>query len=123
LLGYRHIPPAHPKLRDLLIGLERFAESPVAPLTRAAVVHMEFVTIHPFFDGNGRLGRLLLNLELLRAGFPWVTVRADERRAFFAAIERAQVDGDTRDYAACIEQLVRAAAKDLTARLRDRAKR
>lgn len=123
LQGYRHIPPAHPKLRDLLIGLERFAESAVAPLTRAAVVHLEFVTIHPFFDGNGRLGRLLLNLELLRAGFPWVTVRADERRAFFSAIERAQVDDDTGDYAALIEQLVRAAAKDLTARLRDRVKR
>lgn len=100
LRGWRHVPPNHRKLRDLLVGLERYAtRTDVDRAVRAFVIHLEFVTIHPFLDGNGRLGRLLMNLELLRGGLPWVTVRADERIPFFRAIERAQVDGDCSEYA------------------------
>ncbi len=114
LRGWRHVPPNHRKLRDLLAGLEQYAaRADVRRAVRAFVIHLEFVTIHPFLDGNGRLGRLLLNLELLRGGLPWVTVREDERTPFFRAIERAQVDGDSREYAKFLWLAVRNARREM----------
>jgi hypothetical protein len=73
--------PSNPKkIRDLIGGLERFAiRKDLSPIARALLVHLEFVTIHPFMDGNGRLGRLLMNQVLLGAGLPWVNHQ--ERRA------------------------------------------
>jgi Fic/DOC family len=110
LKGWRHVPPNARKVRDLIGGLETFAtKSEINPVTRALLVHLEFVTIHPFLDGNGRLGRLLMNLELLIGGLPWVTVRADERSAFFRAIESAQVDDDTEPFIKFLWHLIRAA--------------
>ncbi|MDO8501349.1 MAG: Fic family protein [Gemmatimonadaceae bacterium] len=114
LKGWRHVPPNARKIRDLIDGLETFAaESEIDPVTRAFLVHLEFVTIHPFLDGNGRLGRLLMNLELLSGGLPWVTVRADERNAFFRAIESAQVDNDTEPFIRYLWHLLRQSIHDM----------
>lgn len=113
LRGYRHTPPSPRKLHDLLVGLEQYAAVPTDPLSvRALVLHLEFVTIHPFLDGNGRLGRLLMNLELLRAGLPWITVRSDERIPFFKSIERAQVEHDAVPFAKFLGNLIRTVAED-----------
>jgi Fic family protein len=79
------------------------------------LVHLEFVTVHPFYDGNGRLGRLLMNLVLLSAGYPWVTIRSDERIPFFSSIERAQVEDDTRPFIEFLWHLIRRATADLAA--------
>jgi len=77
LRGWRHVPPNPKKIPDLIGALERFAaRKDLSPITRALLVHLEFVTIHPFTDGNGRLGRLLMNHALLSAGLPWVTIRS-----------------------------------------------
>lgn len=93
--GWRHSPPAHGKIPSLISGLRQFvARSDLRPLTRAVLTHLEFVTIHPFLDGNGRLGRLLMNYALLESGYPWVTIRSDEKHPYFQALERAQVDGE-----------------------------
>ena len=79
-------------------------------------MHLEFVTIHPFMDGNGRLGRLLMNYALLAAGLPWVTIRSDERIPFFRAIERAQVDGDAKPFIQFVWHLIRQAVQELRSR-------
>lgn len=93
--GWRHSPPAHGKVASLIRGMSEFsAKVDLSPLTRAILIHLEFVTIHPFIDGNGRLGRLLMNFALLEAGYPWVTIRSDEKQPYFQALERAQVDGE-----------------------------
>jgi len=116
LAGWRHVSPNPVKLSDLMLGLEQFVgRSDVDPIARAMLVHLEFVTIHPFYDGNGRLGRLLMNLSLLSDGFPWVTIRADERVPFFRAIERAQVDGDTAPFIGFLWKLLRHGSEDLAA--------
>lgn len=114
LRGWRHVPPNPKKIPDLIGGLERFAaRKDLAPIARALLVHLEFVTIHPFMDGNGRLGRLLMNHVLLSAGLPWVTIRSDERVPFFKAIEQAQVDGDAVPFIRFVWHGIRQSATEL----------
>ena len=65
------VPPPADALPDCLAALERFLNDepePVPPLLKAALVHVQFETIHPFLDGNGRLGRLLIVLQLVADG-------------------------------------------------------
>lgn len=114
LRGWRHVPPNPKKIPDLIVGLERFAaRKDLSPIGRALLVHLEFVIIHPFMDGNGRLGRLLMNQVLLSAGLPWVTFRSDERVPFFKAIEHAQVDGDAVPFIRFVWHLIHQSAMDL----------
>ena len=61
--------------------------------------HWRFVAIHPFDDGNGRTGRLLMNLVLLRAGYPPVLIGPEERAAYLEALE-ARGRGDNAPYQA-----------------------
>jgi len=61
------------------------------PLLHAALFHYRFVSIHPFDDGNGRLGRVLMNLVLMRSGFPPVVIKLETRDPYVAALRRADV--------------------------------
>ena len=56
--------------------------------------HFRLVAIHPFSDGNGLTARLLMNLLLLRGGFPPLAVRPEDRKAYLDALERASLTGD-----------------------------
>jgi Fic family protein len=114
LKGWRYVPPNPRKIRDLIDGLESFANrADLDPVTRALIVHLEFVTIHPFLDGNGRLGRLLMNLVLLSGGLPWVTIRSDERMPFFKSIEAAQVEANTEPFIRYLWHQIQHAIDDL----------
>jgi Fic family protein len=65
------VPPPADAVPDCLLALERFLNDepePVPPLLKAALAHVQFETIHPFLDGNGRLGRLLIVLQLVADG-------------------------------------------------------
>lgn len=63
------------------------------PLEMAAVFHSIFERVHPFFDGNGRVGRLLLNHILLRKGYPLLIIQNKNRRRYYNALRRAD-DGN-----------------------------
>lgn len=60
--------------------------------------HFRLVSIHPFADGNGRAARLLMNLLLLRGGYPPVGVRPEDRKAYLDSLERASLAGDREPY-------------------------
>lgn len=60
--------------------------------------HFDFVSIHPFSDGNGRTGRLLMNLILIQDGFPPAIIRKEDRKAYINSIEKGQLHNDLSDY-------------------------
>jgi len=76
------------------------------PIELAAFVHIEFVGIHPFIDGNGRTSRLLLNLELIKAGFPPVVITVEDRLEYYKALDFAHTTGDYEPFLALMEKVV-----------------
>lgn len=72
----------------------------------AAWTHAEFVKIHPFPDGNGRTSRLIMNYQLLAAGFPPISIAKENRLAYFNALEAYAVEGDLTPFAEMIAELV-----------------
>jgi Fic family protein len=72
----------------------RLVSAPATPAT-AFAAHRELVDIHPFNDGNGRTARLLMNLVLIRGGYPPVAVRPEDRLAYIDALQQAQAGRGT----------------------------
>ena len=96
--GTDHIYPPHFHIAGLMEDFISWLNSPPAkalhPVEHAAEAHYQLVTIHPFRDGNGRTARLLMNLCLLRAGFPISVISNDTRSAYIEAIMTAQDQDD-----------------------------
>ena len=91
--GSEHRPPepvAVPGLVHKLIEWLNQAWSD-SPLVGAAYVHHQLAAIHPFIDGNGRLARLLMNLILLRSGYPIVNIRREDRSTYYEALSFADL--------------------------------
>jgi Fic family protein/predicted XRE-type DNA-binding protein len=81
-------------MRELLDWYEEAEKKDeLHPLLRATVLHHEFVAIHPFDDGNGRIGRIVMNFALMRAGYPVAIVPVDNRLDYYNALMAAD-DGN-----------------------------
>ncbi len=95
--GASHRLPDHvivPELMEQFISKVENEWSTIHPVERAAKVHAEFVKIHPFIDGNGRTSRLLMNYELMKAGFPPAVIKAIDRARYYDALDLAHTTGD-----------------------------
>jgi len=66
----------------------------IHPVQLAALVHLKFVSIHPFGDGNGRISRLLMNYVLNKKDYPMLIIDYSERNSYYNALERSQLKGD-----------------------------
>ncbi len=76
------------------------------PAELAAQAHYRLVSIHPFVDGNGRTARLLMNLLLMRKGYPPVFIRTRERLAYLNGLEKAQLGGSIEAYEALMYRVM-----------------
>ena len=92
ITGAAHQPPdAHAVEQEMnqLIGWFSAARRKLHPVELAARVHHRLVHVHPFFDGNGRTARLLMNLTLMRHGFPMAVVQKVDRRRYYRVLQQA----------------------------------
>ncbi|WP_100012387.1 Fic family protein [Lentibacillus sediminis] len=109
--GAEHIPPAPYLIKEQMEELVNWYEQntiEMHPVARGAMLHAIFVGIHPFVDGNGRTSRLLMNLELMKAGFPPIVIKVENRLEYYKALERAHTQKDYGDFI----QLVAKEAED-----------
>ena len=72
----------------------------------AAKVHADFVSIYPFIDGNGRTSRLLMNLELLKAGYPPCVITVENRLAYYEALDQWMAYGKTESFIKLVSDAV-----------------
>jgi Fic family protein len=73
--------------------------------------HFIFVYIHPYMDGNGRIGRFLMNVMLAAGGYPWTVVPLERRDGYMAALEEASVRQNIAPFAHFLAQLVKQALR------------
>lgn len=116
LAGYRngtvyirhsmHTPPNPEAVRDLMPALFELLQQEEEPAVRVVLGHFMFVYIHPYFDGNGRIGRFLMNVMLASGGYPWTVIPVDRRDDYMVALEAASVEGDIKPFSRFLAGLV-----------------
>ena len=118
LAGYRndqvyirhslHTPPNREAVRDLMPALFDLIKDENNPAVRVVLGHFMFVYIHPYMDGNGRMGRFLMNVMLAAGGYPWTVVPVEERNAYMEALEAASTTENIVPFTDFLATLVRA---------------
>lgn len=93
-----HIAPAPEKVEEMLHDLLLTYSSNLSQyfLDKIALFHLAFETIHPFCDGNGRIGRVIINWQLQRLGFPMIIVRNKEKQEYYRAFREYNLDERTK---------------------------
>lgn len=97
----RHVPPPALEVRSRLIELLRRTgrnRGELHPVQLAGEFHCWFEDIHPFGDGNGRVGRLAMNVLLARSGFPMLDIAYDRRAGYYSSLEEASVQNAPRRF-------------------------
>ena len=116
LAGYRpgpvyirrsmHVPPPREAVRDCMPVLFELLANEIEPAVRVVLGHFVFVYIHPYMDGNGRMGRFLMNVMLASGGYPWTIIPLKRRNDYMAALESASVRQDIQPFAEFVSKLV-----------------
>jgi Fic family protein len=116
LAGYRdgavyirdsmHVPMNRDAVLDAVPAFFDLLRDETHPAVRVVLGHFVFVYIHPYPDGNGRMGRFLMNLMLAAGGYPWTVIPVAERKTYMAALEQASVGEDIGPFARFLAALV-----------------
>lgn len=109
LAGYRghqvfirnaaHVPPPKEAVRDMMPALFDLLETEPHAAARAVLGHFIFVFTHPYMDGNGRIGRFLMNAMLASGGYPWTVIEVARRPEYMQALNAASSEGDIGPFA------------------------
>ena len=83
-----------PKIEELLNNYKVWSET-MHIVERVAIFHLQFESIHPFIDGNGRTGRLIMNLQLIKEGLPAINIKFADRRKYYDAFDEYSRTGST----------------------------
>jgi hypothetical protein len=116
LAGYRtgqvyirrsmHVPPRHEAVRDCMPAFFDLLKEEPQPAVRVVLGHFVFMYIHPYMDGNGRMGRFLMNVMLAAGGYPWTVIPLQKRNDYMTALESASIDQDIAPFARFLGRLV-----------------
>ncbi len=118
LAGYRsgpvyiknaaHVPPPREAVRDMMPAFfDLLADEPSAGV-RAVMGHFGFVFIHPYVDGNGRIGRFFMNAMLTSGGYPWTILRVEWRDRYLGSLDAASARGDIGPFARLLAEAIKA---------------
>jgi len=99
--GAKHIPPESilvpEQMEQLIFRYDEWCEK-YHPLVVAALLHGEFVKIHPFIDGNGRTARLLMNFEAIKNAYSPIIIKNELRSQYYEALDKAHITNDYTDF-------------------------
>lgn len=87
--GSMHVPLRHEAVRDCMPTLFELLREVQDSAVRVVLGHFIFVYIHPYMDGNGRMGRFLMNTALAAGGYSWIVIPVEQRAHYMAALEEA----------------------------------
>ena len=107
--GAEHKPPQSFEVQSQMQEfIKKYNENitKLHPIELASFVHIEFVKIHPFIDGNGRTSRLLMNLELIKAGFPPVVIKLEDRLEYYKALDIANNENDYKPFLELMKKVI-----------------
>jgi Fic family protein len=108
--GVDWLPPAPedvPKDIKSLLSWYTKNKKKLHPIVQSAYFHIGFEVIHPFVDGNGRVGRLLMNFILHKNGYPMINIPLEKRFEYYDYLHAAQVDGNLRPFIDLLLELLR----------------
>jgi hypothetical protein len=101
-----HVPPDKDAVRDLMPILFDLLCEENESSVRVVLGHFLFVYIHPYMDGNGRIGRFLMNIMLASGGYPWTVIPVDRRDDYLKALEEASVNQNIVPFVDLLSKLV-----------------
>ncbi len=104
--GSMHVPIHSEALPDVMPVFFELLESESNAAVRVVLGHFIFVYIHPYFDGNGRIGRFLMNVMLASGGYPWTVIPVGKKQSYMNALEAASVNQDIIPLSRFIASLV-----------------
>jgi hypothetical protein len=105
--GSMHVPLPYDAVRDAMPVLFEMLKEESDCAVRVVLGHFVLVYVHPYMDGNGRIGRFLMNLMLASGGYPWTVLPVEKRGPYMAALEDASVRQNIVPLAKLLGQLVR----------------
>lgn len=117
IAGAAHRPPDFLKVPEMMdevfaeFGAREESSTALVAVGNAAWLHSAFVRVHPFVDGNGRTGRLLMNLALMRAGWPPAVIRKEDRLRYYEVLDAHHTTGDFDGIRALVEERVEASLR------------
>ncbi|HCU24550.1 MAG TPA: cell filamentation protein Fic [Deltaproteobacteria bacterium] len=88
----KHVPPSAEAVRDLMPAFFELLKEEKEASVRVVLGHFIFVYIHPYADGNGRIGRFLMNVMLAAGAVPWLVIPVEKRQTYMSALEAASVE-------------------------------